>query len=129
VNVSQDDPRPPYRQIADDLRDQIERGELAAGQRLPAGRELAKIYGVAGQTILRAIDVLKAEGLLISHPPRGVFVASSGDGDGAQHSSEFETLMSELDVLQRDFRSQMDSFDERLKRIEKAVQSDQAPPR
>jgi len=37
--------------------------------------------------------------------------------------------MSELDVLQRDFRSQMDSFDERLKRIEKAVQSDQAPPR
>jgi GntR family transcriptional regulator len=121
VSVSQDDPRPPYRQIADDIRASIESGSLTPGQRLAAGRELAKKYGVAQQTVARAIEVLKAEGLLESHPPRGTFVTSRGDGENTPRSAEFQALMSELDALQQDLRTQMDAFEERLRKIEREI--------
>ncbi|MEM9656490.1 MAG: GntR family transcriptional regulator, partial [Actinomycetota bacterium] len=38
--MSDDDPRPPYQQIADELRDQIHTGLIRPGQRLPSTREL-----------------------------------------------------------------------------------------
>jgi len=128
VSVSQDDPRPPYRQIADDLRESIERGSLTAGQRLPSGRALATQYGVAGQTVQHALDVLKAEGLLVSHPPRGVFVAEPGGEPASPRSAEYTALMTELDGLQRDLRAQMDAFDKRLQKIERAVRRDRGSP-
>ena len=42
MTVKTNDPRPPYLQIADDLRDAIRSGRYEQGHRLPAGRELAK---------------------------------------------------------------------------------------
>ena len=68
-------PRFPYRQIADDLRDKIESGQLR-GQ-LPTRKELAELYGVADMTLGRALQVLKDEGLIESVPGLGIFVAGT----------------------------------------------------
>jgi DNA-binding GntR family transcriptional regulator len=68
-------PRFPYRQIADDLRDKIESGQLR-GQ-LPTRKELAEQYGVADMTLGRALQVLKDEGLIESVPGLGIFVAGT----------------------------------------------------
>lgn len=68
------DPRPPYRQIADQLREAIRSGEIGAGSPLPSERELVDRYGTAAQTVREAVKVLKAEGLVISRPGRGVYV-------------------------------------------------------
>lgn len=68
-------PRFPYRQVADDLREKITLGEIR-GQ-LPPRRQLAEQYGVADMTVGRALEVLKAEGLIESVPGLGVFVAST----------------------------------------------------
>lgn len=53
------------RAIADDLRSQIRSGQLRPGDALPTSRDLATRYGVTDRTISAAIDILKAEGLVI----------------------------------------------------------------
>jgi GntR family transcriptional regulator len=64
----------PHRQIAASLRSRIRAGEWAAGERLPAIPALAGEYAVAKQTVQRAIDQLRIEGLLITRPGSGTFV-------------------------------------------------------
>src|SRR2546421_8753837 len=68
------DPRPPYRQIADELRRAIHAGEILPGGRLPSERKLVDRYGTAPQTVRQALNVLKAEGLVLGRQGRGVFV-------------------------------------------------------
>jgi GntR family transcriptional repressor for pyruvate dehydrogenase complex len=66
-------------QILDDMRDQILRGALAHGARLPAERELAERYGVSGATIREAVRALSAMGLVSVRHGSGSFVTASGD--------------------------------------------------
>jgi GntR family transcriptional regulator len=73
MSLDPTDPRPPYRQIADELRATIYSGELSPGSRLPSERELVERYGTAHQTVRQAISLLKAEGLVIGRTGRGVF--------------------------------------------------------
>jgi GntR family transcriptional regulator len=61
MQVETNDPRPPYVQVADGLRHAIQSGELAAGTKLPSGRELASEWGVALMTLQKAIDQLRVE--------------------------------------------------------------------
>lgn len=68
------DPRPPFRQIADDLRRAIASGEYSPGDQVSSERELVERYGTAPQTVRQATNLLKSEGLLIGQPGRGVFV-------------------------------------------------------
>jgi GntR family transcriptional regulator len=72
--VNPGDPEHPYRQIAASLRLRIETGEWAAGERLPSIPALAGGYEVAKQTVQRAVDQLRVEGVLITKPGLGIFV-------------------------------------------------------
>lgn len=73
--VSADSRKPPYMQVAEDLRFQILSGMMRPGQRLKSGRDLAREYGVAPMTIQKALEVLRDEFLIESWQGRGVFVA------------------------------------------------------
>jgi GntR family transcriptional regulator len=66
---------PLFRRIAADLRDAIRRGEYLPGHQLPSGTALAAHYHVATQTVWNAINLLRAEGLVVGLPGAGVFVA------------------------------------------------------
>src|SRR5690606_19815720 len=50
--------RPRWRHVYDDLRTQIERGDLAPGQRIPAELELAERYAFSRPTIRTALGHL-----------------------------------------------------------------------
>lgn len=77
-----DDPRAPYLQIADDLRQAIQVGELAPGARLPSQHDLSARYGVARMTVQGALRELRQEGLIYSRQGQGVFVRDAlQDGD------------------------------------------------
>src|ERR1700684_2171422 len=65
---------PMYRQIADDLRRQIEEGTLAAGQQLGTELELREKYNASRNTVRDAIKWLIARGLLETRPGQGTFV-------------------------------------------------------
>ena len=65
---------PPYRQIANHLREDIEEGTLQPGARLPSERELAEHYNVERATAHRAVQELHIGGYVTAYPGRGVFV-------------------------------------------------------
>lgn len=65
---------PVYRQIAEQIRDQIQAGELLGGARLPPIRQLASDLGVNRDTVSLAYDALSTEGLLEAVVGRGTFV-------------------------------------------------------
>src|SRR5918998_5034335 len=66
--------RPAYLQIADDLRERILSGQLAAGQKLPSESDLMRDYDMSRTVAKMAIGVLRSEGLITSHPGKGSFV-------------------------------------------------------
>ncbi|HZU16804.1 MAG TPA: GntR family transcriptional regulator [Candidatus Dormibacteraeota bacterium] len=72
--INPTDPRPAYQQIADDLRAQIDRGDLRPGDRLPSIRVLASLHDVAQMTIRQAITLLVNEGRVSTRQGRGAFV-------------------------------------------------------
>ena len=118
------DPRPPFRQIAADLRQLIAAGSLQPGNRLPSTRELMDRYEVASQTVQGAIRQLRAEGLVRSIQGRGTFVLDDLDpasirtedhGDGP--SAEYLILREHLDRISNevdDIRQQLSDLVARL---------------
>ena len=74
MTLDPDDPRPPYMQIANALRAAILTKQLAPGDQLPSGNELAKRYSVARMTVQQALRVLRDEGLIVTRQGSGVFV-------------------------------------------------------
>ncbi|MEU0564105.1 GntR family transcriptional regulator [Nonomuraea sp. NPDC005983] len=74
MRLDPDDPRPPFQQVATQLRAAILTRKFAPGEKLPSGPELAKAFGVARQTIQQAIRLLREEGLIVSRQGSGVFV-------------------------------------------------------
>jgi DNA-binding GntR family transcriptional regulator len=71
-------PVPPSRQLAAILRGKIESGELQPGDRIPSIVALSSEYGIATVTVRKALDALKAEGLLETVSGYGTFVAGHG---------------------------------------------------
>jgi DNA-binding GntR family transcriptional regulator len=64
-----------YVGVADHIAARIEAGELVAGARLPAERDLAADYQVAVGTARRAVEELRQRGLVVTLPAKGTFVA------------------------------------------------------
>lgn len=65
---------PMYRQIADDLRRQIEAGDLAPGSSIPTEDELRDTYSASRNTIRDSIKSLITRGLVETRPGQGTFV-------------------------------------------------------
>lgn len=61
--------------LRDELRRIITSGSLRPGERLPTERELSGRFGVARNTVRRALDELSRDGLIARHIGRGTFVA------------------------------------------------------
>jgi len=105
VDIDPNDPRPPYRQVADDLRRKIRAGEeYAPGTRLPSIRHLAKEYGISPQTVQNALRELRQEHLVVSQQGRAFFVrdprrpadAVSRDDDANERLATLETELRSL---------------------------------
>jgi DNA-binding FadR family transcriptional regulator len=68
------EPQRLYRQIAEQLRTLIARGEFKPGSRLPAERDLAKQLGVSRPSVREALIALEVEGWVEVRTGSGVFV-------------------------------------------------------
>jgi GntR family transcriptional regulator len=67
--------QPLYQRVAGDIRTKIEMGLLKPGDRLPSTRQLIEQYEVSETVIRFAMVQLKAEGLVVGQPGKGVYVA------------------------------------------------------
>jgi GntR family transcriptional regulator len=105
VTVDANDPRPPYQQVADDLRRKIRAGEYSAGQRLPSIRNLAAEYGISPQTVQNALRELRNDHLVVSQQGRAFFVRDPARpiaerGDGEQLGERLASVEAQLRKLE-----------------------------
>ena len=63
-----------FRQIADQLREAIDKGRFAEGDKLPSEAELVEHFGVSRMTVRNSFGVLQGEGLVLAEHGKGVFV-------------------------------------------------------
>jgi GntR family transcriptional regulator len=68
---------PMYRQIAKELQERIESGELAPGTRLPTEIEMREQYDASRNTVRDAMKVLITRGLIETHAGHGTFVVDN----------------------------------------------------
>lgn len=75
--ASANDPRPPYLQVADVLRQEIRAGKYAPGDRLPSYRELEERFSIANMTARSALRVLREARYIYTVQGRGSFVSET----------------------------------------------------
>ncbi|SHM30817.1 MocR-like pyridoxine biosynthesis transcription factor PdxR [Flavobacterium saccharophilum] len=64
-----------YLQIADAIISAVKSGKLSRGNALPGSRQLAGLLNVNRNTVIEALDVLIAEGWLVTIDRKGTFIA------------------------------------------------------
>jgi GntR family transcriptional regulator len=111
--LNPDDARPAYRQVADQLRGLIESGGVAPGAQLPTHKVLAEEYGVAVETVKRALALLRDEGLILTRQGKGSYVRR-GAGEGSSRSADLSELSAQVAALSRD----LDSIRKRVDALE-----------
>jgi GntR family transcriptional regulator len=77
--VDRGDPTLLHEQVAAEIRRAISNGEAKPGERIPQARDLATVLGVNTNTVLRALRLLRDEGLLEMGRGRAITVTGTPD--------------------------------------------------
>lgn len=102
LSVDPDLDMAPFQQIADQLREFVERGDLRPGEALPTVRQLAIDLGVAPNTVARAYTDLQDAGWLTSDGRRGTRVAQSIPAEDVKRRAAI--LRGDVDALVNNLR-------------------------
>lgn len=93
------EPQRLYRQIADQLRQLIVRGEFAVGARLPAERDLAQQLGVSRPSVREALIALEVEGMIEVRTGSGIYVRTTTPKHLPVDSEDTPTSWGPLEVM------------------------------
>jgi GntR family transcriptional regulator len=66
-----------HEQVASEIRRAIAEGEAGPGERIPQAKDLAKVLNVNTNTVLRALRLLRDEGLIEMGRGRAIIVAGT----------------------------------------------------
>jgi len=77
LKINKKEPVALHDQVAAEIRRAITEGEAAQGERLPPAVDLATVLGVNKNTVIRALHILREEGLLDFTLGRGVRVVGT----------------------------------------------------
>jgi GntR family transcriptional repressor for pyruvate dehydrogenase complex len=97
-----------YEQIVQQIEDSIVKGDLKAGDQLPAERDLAQRFGVSRTAVREAVKALREKGLVEAYSGRGTFItdgttqavrqsfdlmAKIGQPEGSTHLAELRAIL------------------------------------
>ena len=97
-----------YEQIVQQIEDSIVKGDLKAGDQLPAERELAQRFGVSRTAVREAVKALREKGLVEAYSGRGTFITDGttqavrqsldlmvkiGQPEGSTHLAEVRAIL------------------------------------
>lgn len=98
IKIDVDSTRSLFEQVAASIRSDIVTGRIAAGDRLPAAREVAEALDINLHTVLRAYQQLRDEGLVDLRRGRGAVISASA-GPLAELSDDIAALVSRAAAL------------------------------
>lgn len=88
---------PFYRQIIEQVKFAIARGDLQPGTQLPTVRQLAVDLSINPNTVIRAYREMEIEGLLETHQGSGTFVGDrKPDVDGLERQRMVDQIITEM---------------------------------
>lgn len=96
--------KPLYRALADSILEQIRRGDLAPGERLPSEADLGELYGVGRNTVRHALSELADQGVLKTVQGVGTFVEGNRVSKTAEYLLGFTQ---EMQMQGREVRSRV----------------------
>src|SRR5271169_935244 len=97
-----------YEQIVQQIEESIVKGDLKAGDQLPAERELAQRFGVSRTAVREAVKALREKGLVEAYSGRGTFITDGttqavrqsldlmvkiGQQEGSPHLAELRLIL------------------------------------
>ena len=87
ITVDPNAPEPPYEQVREQVRVQVETGALAPGTKLPTVRALAADLGLAANTVARAYRELESLGVIETRGRAGSVVTGGGVDRAAREAA------------------------------------------
>ncbi len=113
--LSQKDARPMYLQIMSQIKQRIAQGDWPQGAKAPSIRELAVASRISVITVKRAYQELEREGVFVTRPGVGSFVAEQDNlGDRIMYDEIDAPLKQALKLAQR-YGLSAEELAERLK--------------
>jgi GntR family transcriptional repressor for pyruvate dehydrogenase complex len=97
-----------YEQIVQQIEDSLVKGDLKAGDQLPAERDLAQRFGVSRTAVREAVKALREKGLVEAYSGRGTFITDGttqavrqsldlmvkiGQPEGSTHLAEVRAIL------------------------------------
>lgn len=103
VTIDPESTIPPYDQLRRQLTFQIRSGLLAAGDRLPTVRQLARDLGISKNTVVRAYSELEQHGLVVGAGRNGTIVTEridSADDRNALITEAARRFLTDISTLE-----------------------------
>jgi GntR family transcriptional regulator len=94
--LNRNSPVPLWLQIEEDLRGQIDSGQLSPAGQVPSEIELANKYGVSRMTARKSVDRLVSEGFLFRRAGKGTFVAPPRLAHPASTQTSFSAALAAM---------------------------------
>lgn len=97
ITISHTNSEPLYKQVIEQIKEEIIKGELKPGSALPSIRSLAKDLRISVITIKKAYSDLEDEGYIVTRPGLGSFVVDISKQDIKKiKKEELEKKLSEI---------------------------------
>jgi DNA-binding GntR family transcriptional regulator len=94
--LDREGPVPIYKQVADLIREQIERGDLKAGDPVPSEAKLEKDYEIARTTARRVARELREQGMAYTIQGEGTFVGQPGAPHTPSRLPRYQQIAEEI---------------------------------
>ncbi|MHC4873798.1 MAG: GntR family transcriptional regulator [Planctomycetota bacterium] len=102
ISINKDDDMPVYRQIIEQITQEVKDGKLNAGDRLPPERDLSLELGVARGTVKKAYEKLAGNNVIEMVQGRGSFISAEQNvlGEGRKDKA-VKIISSAIDSLEK----------------------------
>ncbi len=118
-----------YRQICDQIKYAVAAGSLTPGDRLPPIREVAAQTRVNRNTIAKAYTELEREGVIVSRPGQGSFIAETSTSlQKEQRLRILEEMARKLHVQAFHFQIKPAELREMIGRVGEQFEQDEDQP-
>lgn len=77
IKIDPKSAKPKYRQIIDSIYNSITNNGLKKGDKIPSINQICLEFGLSRDTVMVAFNELKAKGIILSHPGKGYYIATT----------------------------------------------------